>query len=130
MPHPSEHHSVTRHLSESEAEALAESVRAFGSASRLRMLWMLIDGELRVEEIAERSGMSPSAVSHQLRLLRQHRLVVVRRSGRHAYYRLHDHHVPEILAALRHHHEHLHPEYAEVAGGEAVEARPEAEARR
>jgi DNA-binding transcriptional ArsR family regulator len=40
-------------------------------------------------------------------MLRQQRLVAVRRDRQHAYYRLHDHHLPELLAALRHHHEHV-----------------------
>jgi hypothetical protein len=40
-------------------------------------------------------------------VLRQHRLVAVRRDGRHGHYRLHDHHVPELLAAMRHHYEHV-----------------------
>jgi DNA-binding transcriptional ArsR family regulator len=55
----------------------------------------------------ELTGLAPSSASHQLRLLRQNRLVAVRRAGRHAYYRLHDHHVAELLQAIRHHHEHL-----------------------
>lgn len=92
-----------------EAEELAEAMRAFGSASRLRLLLSLVDGERTVEQLAAAAEMEQSAASHQLRLLRQLRLVAVRRDGRHAYYRLHDHHVPELLAAIRHHHEHVHP---------------------
>jgi DNA-binding transcriptional ArsR family regulator len=45
----------------------------------------------------------------QLRLLRQGRLVAVRRAGRHAYYRLHDHHVVDLLQAIRYHYEHVEP---------------------
>ena len=78
-------------------------------ASRLRLLWALIDGEQTVEALAGAVSMEQSAVSHQLRLLRQQRLVAVRRDGRHGYYRLFDHHMPELLAALRHHYEHVHP---------------------
>jgi DNA-binding transcriptional ArsR family regulator len=109
MPHPSEHHPAGRSLDEQEAEALAEAMRAFGTASRLRLMWAMFDGERTVEELAESTAMNQSACSHQLRLLRQGRLVAVRRSGRHAYYRLHDHHVADLLAAIRHHHEHVHP---------------------
>lgn len=94
-------------LTPNEAESLAESMRAFGAGSRLRLLWSMLDGERTVEELAELTGLAPSAASQQLRLLRQGRLVAVRRAGRHAYYRLHDHHVGEMLAAIRHHHEHL-----------------------
>lgn len=109
MPHPSEHDDADRPLGFDEAEALAESIRAFGTASRLRLLWALLDGELTVDELAERAELSPSAASHQLRLLRQGRLVAVRRSGRNAHYRLYDHHMTDLLAALRHHHEHVNP---------------------
>ncbi len=81
----------------------------FATPSRLRLLWALIDGEQTVDQLASLVGLSPSATSHQLRVLRRHRLVAVRRNGRHGYYRLHDHHLPELLAAMRHHHEHVHP---------------------
>jgi DNA-binding transcriptional ArsR family regulator len=64
---------------------------------------------LTVEQLSERADLSQSAASHQLRLLRQGRLVRVRRNGRHAYYGLHDHHMVDLLAALRHHHEHVNP---------------------
>jgi DNA-binding transcriptional ArsR family regulator len=66
-------------------------------------------GERTVEELVEETGLSSSASSHQLRLLRHARLVAVRREGRHAYYRLHDHHVAALLAAIRQHYEHVHP---------------------
>jgi DNA-binding transcriptional ArsR family regulator len=106
MPHPSEHEDAGRALGADEAERLAEALRAFGSASRLRLLWALAGGERTVAQLADAVAMEQSAVSHQLRLLRQQRLVAVRRDGRHAHYRLFDHHLPELLAALRHHHEH------------------------
>lgn len=86
---------------------LAESMRMFGSSSRLKLLWLLIDGPLTVEELSAGAGLSQSSTSHQLRLLRQGKLVRVRREGRRAYYELHDHHLPDLLAALRHHQEHV-----------------------
>jgi DNA-binding transcriptional ArsR family regulator len=109
MPHPSEHHSAGRALSVDEAETLAEAMRAFGAGSRLRLLWAMLDGERTVEDLSAATRLGNSAASHQLRLLRHARLVTVRRSGRHAYYRLHDHHVADLLTAIRHHHEHVHP---------------------
>lgn len=121
VPHPSEHRDADRPLDYDEAEALAESIRAFGTASRLRLLWALLDGELTVDELAERAELSQSAASHQLRVLRQSRLVAVRRSGRNAHYRLHDHHVVDLLAALRHHHEHVSPPTATTLGAAATE---------
>jgi DNA-binding transcriptional ArsR family regulator len=107
VPHPSEHHDVARALEPNEPEELADIARLLGTASRLRLLFALIDGERTVDDLARACGMEQPAVSHQLRLLRQGRLVRVHRGGRHAYYRLHDHHVPELLTALRHHREHL-----------------------
>lgn len=107
MPHRSEHVPVEHPLGVAEAEALADSMRAFGAASRLRLLWALLERERTVEELSELTGLAQSAASHQLRVLRQGRLVAVRRDGRHAYYRLHDHHLVELLGALRNHHEHI-----------------------
>ena len=115
MPDPSEHHDVTRALEPDEPDELADIARLLATASRLRLLFALIDGERTVDELAQACGMEQPAVSHQLRLLRQGRLVRVRRSGRHAFYRLHDHHVPELLTALRHHREHLAPPGADAA---------------
>jgi DNA-binding transcriptional ArsR family regulator len=109
VPHPSEHAPVERVLGSAEAEALAEAMRAFGAGSRLRLLWAMLGRERTVEELVEATGLSPSASSHQLRLLRHARLVAVRREGRHAHYRLHDHHVADLLAAIRQHYEHVYP---------------------
>ena len=109
MPHPSEHSSASRPLEAHEAEELAETMRAFGSASRLRLLVALVDGERTVEQLAGAAGLEMSATSHQLRILRSLRLVRVRRQGRHAYYALHDSHVADLLVAVRHHREHVHP---------------------
>ena len=107
MPHPAEHE-LSKPLAADEAETLAEAMRAFGTASRLRLLWAMRDQERTVEELVDETGMSSSAASQQLRLLRQARLVAVRRSGRHAFYRLHDHHVADLLAAIRSHYDHAH----------------------
>jgi len=109
MPHPGEHSSVDRPLDRVEAEALADAMRAFGASSRLLLLWAMLQSERTVEELVQITGLAPSAASQQLRLLRQGRLVAVERRGRHAYYRLYDHHVAELLAAIRHHQEHVHP---------------------
>jgi DNA-binding transcriptional ArsR family regulator len=119
VPHASEHQDPQRPLRVHEAEALAETMRAFGAGSRLRLLWVLLGGEHTVEELAEATELGPSATSQQLRLLRQGRLVAVRRNGRHAYYRLHDHHLVDLLAAIRHHHEHVHPDMPVLAPAQA-----------
>ena len=107
MPHPSEHSPSARSLSADEAQDLAETLKALASPSRLRVLAELVGRERTVEQLAEASELSPSATSHNLRILRSLRLVRTRRAGRHAYYALYDHHVPDLLAAVRHHHEHV-----------------------
>lgn len=119
VPQSGEHHSPDRPLLAAEATELAETMRALGAASRLRVLYALLGGERTVEQLAGAAGLSPSSTSHHLRLLRALRMVGVRRDGRHAHYALHDHHVGELLAAIRHHQEHVR-----AAGGEALPERP------
>src|SRR3954466_13400988 len=99
MPHPSEHRAPETPLDAAEAEVLAEAMRAFGTASRLRLLWAMLGGERTVDELARATGLGPSVTSHQLRLLRHGRLVAVRRSGRHAHFPLPGHHVADAPGA-------------------------------
>ncbi|MGX7679652.1 ArsR/SmtB family transcription factor [Jatrophihabitans sp. DSM 45814] len=80
---------------------------------RLRLLIALRLGEQNVGQLADLSGLSESATSHALRLLRAHRVVEVRRDGRMAIYRLADVHVSELLEIALAHAEHtelIHPE--------------------
>ena len=79
---------------------------AFATASRLRLLYALYDVERTVEQLAGATQLTASVVSQQLRVLRLFHLVKGRRDGRHVYYRLHDDHVADLLAAIRHHGEH------------------------
>src|SRR3954453_18386076 len=109
MPHPSEHRAPETPLDDAEAQALAEAMRAFGTASRLRLLWAMLGGERTVEDLARATGLGPSVTSHQLRLLRHGRLVGARRAGPPASSRLHAPHVAELPPAIRHHYEHVHP---------------------
>jgi DNA-binding transcriptional ArsR family regulator len=109
MPHPTEHHGAARPLGPDEAEDLAETLKALASPGRLRLLTELVGAERTVEQLAAAAGLSLSATSHHLRLLRSLRLVRARRDGRHVIYALHDHHLADLLAAVRHHHEHVHP---------------------
>jgi DNA-binding transcriptional ArsR family regulator len=109
MPHPAEHNAPTRPLGAGEAEDLAETLKALASPGRLRLLTDLLGRERTVEELARAAGLSLSATSHHLRLLRSLRLVRARRSGRNVFYSLHDHHIADLMAAVRHHHEHVHP---------------------
>jgi ArsR family transcriptional regulator, lead/cadmium/zinc/bismuth-responsive transcriptional repressor len=85
-------------LMPSEAlERLAETFRVLGDPTRVRIVDALAGGELCVCDIASLIGMSESAVSHQLRMLRAMRLVRTRRAGRLIYYSLDDHHIVELL---------------------------------
>ena len=88
----------------STVEALAETFRVLGDPTRLRIVDALAaENELCVHEIAERVGISESAVSHQLRLMRTQRIVRGRREGRCVYYSLDDQHVLSLFQqGLRH----------------------------
>jgi DNA-binding transcriptional ArsR family regulator len=84
-----------------------------GDPRRLKLLVALLDGELCVCDLAAITGLSESATSHALRLLRAHRVVSVRRDGRNAFYRLDDAHVRMLVDLAVAHTEHtdaIHPE--------------------
>jgi ArsR family transcriptional regulator len=76
---------------------LAELYRIFGDPTRIKILYALFEAELCVCDISTVIGMSMSAVSHQLRILKQARLVKFRRAGKSVYYSLADDHVRSIL---------------------------------
>ncbi len=82
---------------------LAEFLEAFGDSSRIKILLALSKHELCTCDISAITGLSISAVSHQLRVLRDKKLVKYRREGRNVYYSLDDEHVAAILdIALKH----------------------------
>jgi DNA-binding transcriptional ArsR family regulator len=84
-------------------ERASALLKAVSDPTRLRMLVALTQVELCVHDLAQVAGISESATSHQLRLLRAHFLVSHRKVGRTVYYRLADHHVTLLLAnALKH----------------------------
>ena len=93
-------------LGEEEAATIAEMVSALSNPSRVSLLYALRDGELAVGDLAEAAGVTSSAASQQLRMLRYLRLVVSRREGRSVLYALHDSHVATLLDEIRHHAEH------------------------
>jgi DNA-binding transcriptional ArsR family regulator len=88
-------------------QALAETMQALATPSRLRILGRLHAGPCPVNELATSVGMEPSAVSHQLRVLRHLGLVVGHRDGRQVVYDLYDDHVGELLEQAISHVEHL-----------------------
>lgn len=77
--------------------ALADLYKVFGDSTRIRILYALFEAELCVCDIAELLSMSISAISHQLRVLKQAQLVRYRRDGKTVYYSLADDHVRTIL---------------------------------
>ncbi len=90
-------------MSPRAVESLADTFRVLGDPTRVRILDALSGGELCVCDIASLVGISESAVSHQLRLLRGMRLVRPRREGRQVFYALDDDHIIELLKqALTH----------------------------
>lgn len=93
LPETIKHHLPGEELS----QELSEFYKVFGDYSRIRILFALLDHELYVNELSELLGMSQSAVSHQLRILRQNRLVKVKREGKLSIYSLDDEHVYRIL---------------------------------
>ena len=83
--------------SEEELFALADLYKVFSDSTRIRILYVLFETELCVCDIAEMLGMNLSAISHQLRVLKQARLVKFRRAGKTVYYSLADDHIHSIL---------------------------------
>jgi ArsR family transcriptional regulator, nickel/cobalt-responsive transcriptional repressor len=88
-------------------QAVAETMQALATPSRLRILGRLYGGPCPVNELAAAVGMEPSAVSHQLRVLRHLGLVAGHRDGRQIVYDLYDDHVGELLEQAISHVEHL-----------------------
>ena len=90
-------------IGQEEVADLAETFRTLGDPTRVRMLDALSHGELCVCDLAAVVRMSESAVSHQLRLLRNLRLVKTRREGRMVFYALDDRHIITLFRqGLRH----------------------------
>ena len=81
-----------------DLQGLAEFFRVFGDSTRIRILYALSQSELCVCDIASLLSMGQSAISHQLRILKQMRLVKFRRDGKSVLYSLADSHIETILA--------------------------------
>ena len=94
---------LTADVTESELIDLAELFKVFGDSTRVRILYDLFQGEKSVTEICTDLGMNQSAISHQLKLLKNARLVHSRRRGKQMLYSLADDHVRTIIAMGRDH---------------------------
>ena len=77
---------------------LAELFKVFGDSTRIKILYALFEAELCVCDIAQLLGLTQSAVSHQLRVLKASRLVKPRKEGKTVFYSLADDHVSKIIA--------------------------------
>ncbi len=88
---------------EDELFDMADLFKTFGDSTRIKILCALIGSELCVCDIAEVVAMSQSAISHQLRTLKQAKLVKNRRDGKTVYYSLADDHVQIILGMAKEH---------------------------
>lgn len=84
-------------LTELKAIKLAELFSSLSDASRIRLIALLMEGEMSVHALADGVGMTESAVSHQLRGLRQMHLVRARKSGRQVFYTIDDDHVARLF---------------------------------
>lgn len=93
---------------ETELYDLAELFKVFGDSTRIRILFVLFEAEVCVCDLAEALHMTQSAISHQLRILKQNKLVNSRREGKSIFYSLADGHVRTIIAQGREHIEEDH----------------------
>ena len=83
---------------EDDIYEVAELFKVFGDSTRIRILFVLFEAEVCVCDLAETLNMTQSAISHQLRILKQSKLVKCRREGKSVFYSLADDHVKTIIA--------------------------------
>ena len=88
---------------ETELYDLAELFKVFGDSTRIRILFVLFEAEVCVCDLAKALNMTQSAISHQLRILKQNKLVKSRREGKSIFYSLADEHVRTIIDQGREH---------------------------
>src|SRR3954449_1376017 len=119
MAHGGAHHDPAQ-LDGDFARVVADTMQALATPSRVRILGRLHSGACSVNDLADAVGMEPSAVSHQLRLLRHLGLVVGSRDGRRIVYDLYDDHVGELLEQAISHVEHVRAGLARPFPAEAL----------
>ena len=89
---------VRNHMPDSQVlQSLADFFKVFGDSTRIRILYVLFQSEMCVGDLAQTLGLNQSAISHQLRLLKQMKLVSNRREGKIVYYALADSHIKTII---------------------------------
>lgn len=92
---------------EDELLDLAELFKVFGDTTRIKILYVLFESELCVSDMADILGISQSAISHQLRIIKTARLIKSRREGKTVFYSLADDHVTTIIGMAKEHLEEL-----------------------
>lgn len=97
-----EHTAITqaereRELTDEQATGIAEIFKALGDPTRIKIIYFLLNKELCVHDLGMRIGMEQSAVSHQLRYLRDLHIVKRRKEGKTVYYSLDDEHIEQIF---------------------------------
>lgn len=95
--HPDRHPAAEYLLDTATAENVARIFNALSDPTRIRIIGLLANAELCVGDLHQLLGMTQPAVSHQLRILRDLRLVRFRKEGRHVYYTLDDEHIAELF---------------------------------
>ena len=90
-------------VNEEELLDLAELFKVFGDSTRIKILYVLFDAEISVGEIADKLNMTQSAISHQLKILKQAKLIRSRREGKAMLYSRADEHVKTIIAMGKEH---------------------------
>lgn len=94
---PSAEHLMESVPSDENTDTLSTFFKVFGDSTRIKILFLLLEKELCVNDIALILQMNQPAVSHQLRILRQNKIVKYRKEGKLSYYSLDDDHVYNIL---------------------------------
>lgn len=97
----------TSFIEETNFNSMAATFKGLSDPSRLRLLAILLSGETNVNDLAAQCGLSPSATSHQLRVLRNLRFVTARREGQQVNYRISDEHIQDLMEQAYKHSLHL-----------------------
>jgi len=93
----SKYSSLPTQLDDTAAQHIAELFSILGDSSRVKIIAALLDGPMNVQSLADIVGISPSAISHHMRSLRQMHLVRAQKQGREVFYSLDDQHVEELF---------------------------------
>ena len=107
-----------------QVDLAVEVFRMLADATRVQVLWALLDGEKSVTDLAARAGKAPSSVSQHLAKLRMARLVRTRRDGTQIFYRLDNDHIARLITDAVHNAEHASPGVPAHHGGDGVTELP------